>query len=119
MRLSHFITWKERPFLVPPSLSLPPNCACVLYEFALKGEYNPELFIRTVNGWCFTGLHGGDTASEEKVTGAHMHINTTKIEHMHIKWGQRLNESIFFASEWQPLLETRTLLNFEPRREQS
>lgn len=34
-------------------------CVCVLYEFALKGEYNPELFIRTVSGR-FTGLHRGD-----------------------------------------------------------
>ena len=33
------------------NLTVNKSCVCVLYEFALKGEHNAELFIKTVNGF--------------------------------------------------------------------
>lgn len=50
----------------------------VLYEFALRGEYNPELFIGTVIWLCFTGQRQMDSPVcniRGKVTGAYMNVN--------------------------------------------
>lgn len=76
MRPSRFITWKERPFLVTTfGLAANKREMCVLKEFALRGEYSPELFIRTVNGWCF--IEEEVRHERKRVAGAHTRINLT------------------------------------------
>lgn len=78
--LSRFITWERETFSGACDHHICSNCHQIMFFIGLRGEYNPELFIRTVNGWCFieeARETDGFATSEKRVAGAHMHINTT------------------------------------------